>query len=76
MTGSEDRAERPPTSDYKKPSAGGKPPRAGAARTGRDFVYQSAADGKRFLVNVVAGGESASAPPLTVWLNWQAALKK
>jgi len=48
----------------------------GAARNRRDFVYQPSADGKRFLVNVVAGGESASAPPLTVWLNWQAALKK
>ena len=46
-----------------------------AARSQRDFVYQPTADGKRFLVNVVAGGESASAPPLTVWLNWQAALK-
>jgi Tol biopolymer transport system component len=47
-----------------------------AARNQIDFVYQPSADGKRFLVNVVAGGESASAPPLTVWLNWQAALKK
>jgi eukaryotic-like serine/threonine-protein kinase len=47
-----------------------------ADRNGRDFGYQPSADGKRFLVNVAAGGEGASAPPLTVWLNWQGALKK
>ena len=36
----------------------------------------SSRDGQRFLVNVPAGGEAASAQPLTVASNWQAALKK
>jgi serine/threonine protein kinase/Tol biopolymer transport system component len=39
--------------------------------------YAPSRDGQRFLVNVPAGGESAaSAPPITVVTNWQAALKK
>ena len=38
--------------------------------------YVPSRDGQRFLVNVPAGGEGASAPPLTVVLNWQAGLKK
>jgi hypothetical protein len=43
----------------------------------RSFNYQPSADGQRFLVNVPAGGEgAASAPPITVVLNWQAGLKK
>ena len=33
-------------------------------------------DGQRFLVNVPAGGEGATAPPITVVLNWTAGLKK
>jgi hypothetical protein len=33
-------------------------------------------DGQRFLVNMLAGGETASAPPITVITNWQAAFKK
>jgi len=38
------------------------------------FFYQPAADGQRFLVNAPAGGTS-STTPITVVLNWQAALK-
>jgi Tol biopolymer transport system component len=40
------------------------------------YLYQPAADGQRFLVNVPAGGEGAAAPPITVILNWTAGLKK
>jgi hypothetical protein len=40
------------------------------------FVYAPSHDGQRFLVNVPAGGEAASASPITVVTNWQAALKK
>jgi Tol biopolymer transport system component len=38
------------------------------------FEYDVSADGKRFLVNTVAG--STSAPVLTVMSNWEAGLKK
>jgi hypothetical protein len=39
--------------------------------------YDVAADGKRFLVNTVAAGSAASAPPpITVIVNWPAALKR
>ena len=38
--------------------------------------YTPSADGKRFLVNVPAGRQTAAAPPLTVVLNWAAAVKK
>jgi eukaryotic-like serine/threonine-protein kinase len=38
--------------------------------------YTPSADGKRFLVNVPAGGQAAAAPPLTVVLNWPATLKQ
>jgi len=36
--------------------------------------YDVTADGKRFLVTTTAAG--ASAPPLTVVVNWTAGLKK
>jgi serine/threonine protein kinase len=38
--------------------------------------YSPSADGRRFLVNVPAGGQAAAAPPLTVVLNWPATLKQ
>ena len=38
--------------------------------------YQPAADGKRFLVNVAAGGDAAVATPITVITNWQAGLRQ
>jgi hypothetical protein len=38
------------------------------------FQYDVTADGKRFLVATTAAG--ASAPPLTVVVNWTAGLKK
>jgi Tol biopolymer transport system component len=38
--------------------------------------YAPSADGQRFLVNVPAGGEGATAPPITVVLNWTAGLKR
>jgi hypothetical protein len=38
--------------------------------------YAPSPDGQRFLVNVPAGGEAATAPPITVVLNWTAGLKK
>jgi len=45
-----------------------------------NFEYDVTADGKRFLINTVAGSGAgsgaASAPPLTVVTNWQAGLKK
>jgi hypothetical protein len=41
------------------------------------FRYDVTADGKRFLVNSVAGApESSASTPITVVLNWQAALKR
>jgi hypothetical protein len=39
------------------------------------FEYDVTADGKRFLLNTTGIG-SASAPPLTVVVNWDAGLKK
>ncbi len=42
----------------------------------RDFRYQPSADGKRFLALVVPEGEASAPSPVTVWLNWQAGLKK
>ncbi len=42
-----------------------------------DSNYQPSRDGQRFLVNVPAGGAAAAtAAPLTVVSNWQAAFKK
>ena len=45
-----------------------------------NFEYDVTADGKRFLINTIAGSGggpgAASAPPLTVVTNWQAGLKK
>ena len=38
------------------------------------FNYDVAADGQRFLVNTV--GEQASSAPLTLVVNWKAALRK
>jgi hypothetical protein len=38
------------------------------------FEYDVTADGKRFLLATV--GSSSSPPRLTVWMNWQAGLKK
>jgi len=41
------------------------------------FRYDVAADGKRFLVNAVATERPGAAPtPITVIVNWQAALKR
>jgi eukaryotic-like serine/threonine-protein kinase len=40
------------------------------------YSYQPSADGKRFLVDVPAGGEGVAQPPITMTLNWQATLKK
>jgi eukaryotic-like serine/threonine-protein kinase len=40
------------------------------------YPYQSAADGKRFLVNVPAGGEGDGEPPITMTLNWTGGLKE
>jgi Tol biopolymer transport system component len=39
-------------------------------------AYAPSRDGQRFLVNVPAGGEAATVPPLTVITNWQAELRK
>ena len=39
------------------------------------FEYDVTADGKRFLLDTIAGS-SASAPPLTVVVNWEVELKK
>ena len=39
-------------------------------------AYAPSRDGQRFLVNVPAGGEAATVPPLTVVTNWQGELKK
>jgi Tol biopolymer transport system component len=41
-----------------------------------NFFYTPMRDGQRFLVNTLAGGEAAAAPPITVITNWQAAFKK
>jgi Tol biopolymer transport system component len=45
-----------------------------------NFEYDVTADGKRFLINTIAGpgggAGAASAPPLTVVTNWAAGLKK
>ena len=38
--------------------------------------YAPSPDGQRFLVNVPAAGEGATAPPITVVLNWTTGLKK
>ena len=40
------------------------------------FEYDVAADGKRFLIDTTNGQGAASAPPLTVVLNWQGEAKK
>ena len=45
------------------------------AGTAFQFEYDVTADGKRFLINTT-GAAGASAPPLTVVLNWQAGVKK
>lgn len=42
----------------------------------RDFGYQPSADGKKFLAIVPAEGEASAPSPVTVWLNWQATLRK
>jgi len=39
-------------------------------------VEEPAADGRRFLVTVPAGGEGAAATPITVITNWQAGLRQ
>ena len=50
-------------------------PATGAAvSTGTAFSYAPARDGQRFLVNVPAGGESASVPKITIVTNWDRAL--
>ena len=40
------------------------------------FEYDVTADGKRFLLDTVAGGGSASAPVLNAVVNWDTGLKK
>ena len=45
------------------------------ARTDMLFEYDVTADGKRFLINTT-GADAASAPPLTVVVNWLAGVKK
>ena len=40
------------------------------------FRYDVTPDGKRFLVNSFRGAESSPAAPITVVLNWQAAVKR
>jgi hypothetical protein len=41
------------------------------------FRYDVGADGKRFLVNTTATGpESSAAAPITVVMNWQAAVMR
>jgi Tol biopolymer transport system component len=47
---------------------------AGSANAG--FQYDVTADGKRFLVSTTGLAASASAPPLTVVVNWSAGLRK
>ena len=42
----------------------------------RDFGYQPSADGQKFLALVRAEGKAAAPWPVTVWMNWQAGLKK
>jgi Tol biopolymer transport system component len=50
-------------------------PATGAAvSTGTAFSYAPARDGQRFLVNVPAGGESASVPKITIVTNWDRAV--
>jgi Tol biopolymer transport system component len=46
----------------------------GRGQSGNGFQYDVTADGKRFLVDTITA--SASAPPLTVVVNWTAGLKK
>ena len=41
-----------------------------------NFFYAPMRDGQRFLVNTLAGGETATSPPFTIVTNWQAAFKK
>jgi hypothetical protein len=43
-------------------------------RNNTTFEYDVTADGKRFLINT--DGKVSSSPPLTVVVNWNAALKK
>jgi hypothetical protein len=40
------------------------------------YEYDVTADGKRFLINATVSSGSASAPPLTVVVNWNAPQKK
>jgi hypothetical protein len=40
------------------------------------YPYDVAPDGQRFLIPLVEDVQSASAPPITIVENWQAALKK
>jgi hypothetical protein len=45
----------------------------GGANNASRELWDIAPDGQHFLINTVSGDTSA---PLTVWLNWQAGLKK
>jgi hypothetical protein len=45
-------------------------------RGGAQFEFDVTADGKRFLINTTTGPAVASAPPLTVVVNWLAGVKK
>jgi hypothetical protein len=46
------------------------------AGANRVFGYQPSTDGKKFLATVPVEGAAAAQPPVTIWLNWQAGLKK
>ena len=62
-------AHQPPKELFKAPIASGGPrPFA--------FHYDVAPDGKRFLLLTTPQADATAPPPITVILNWQAALKK
>jgi Tol biopolymer transport system component len=43
---------------------------------GRLYQYALSPDGRRILAILPVNGAAAAAPPFTVWMNWQAGLKK
>jgi hypothetical protein len=47
----------------------------GAVLPGDTFRWDVSADGKKFLLNTPGAETDAAQPPITVVLNWQAALK-
>ncbi|HYW42605.1 MAG TPA: hypothetical protein VE959_07090 [Bryobacteraceae bacterium] len=48
----------------------------GGSRLLRSHEYDVTGDGQRFLINSAPLEESGASSPITVVLNWQAALKK